>query len=76
MTDLELELFMDPNMFLFIEQSVRGGVSHISHRFATANNKDAPNCNKDEDKSHIMYWDANNLYGWATSQYMPHGGFY
>ena len=24
---------------------------------------------------YIMYLDANNLYGWATSQYLPTGGF-
>ena len=23
----------------------------------------------------IMYLDANNLYGWAISQYLPYGGF-
>ena len=25
--------------------------------------------------SHILYLDANNLYGWAMSQYLPTGGF-
>ena len=24
---------------------------------------------------YIMYLDANNLYGWAISQYFPAGGF-
>ena len=24
---------------------------------------------------YIMYLDANNLYGWAKSQYLPTGGF-
>ena len=23
----------------------------------------------------ILYWDANNLYGWAMCQYLPYGGF-
>ena len=23
----------------------------------------------------IMYWDANNLYGWGMNQPLPHGGF-
>ena len=24
---------------------------------------------------YVMYLDANNLYGWAVSQYLPTGGF-
>lgn len=34
---------------------------------------------KDNDEKtpskYIMYPDANNLYGWAMSQYLPTGGF-
>ena len=31
--------------------------------------------NPDEPNKYIMYLDANNLYGWAMSQYLPTGGF-
>ena len=30
---------------------------------------------KDKPSKYIMYLDANNLYGWAMSQYLPTGGF-
>ena len=28
-----------------------------------------------EDTTYLQYLDANNLYGWATSQPFPTGGF-
>jgi len=24
---------------------------------------------------HLIYWDANNLYGWVMSQYLPNSNF-
>ena len=26
-------------------------------------------------KKTIIYWDANNLYGWGMNQSLPYGGF-
>ena len=37
-TELELELFTDSEKFLFIENSIGGGISVVSHRHAKANN--------------------------------------
>ena len=30
---------------------------------------------ENDESKYIMYLDANNLYGWAMSQYLPTGGF-
>jgi hypothetical protein len=37
-TNVDLELITDPEMFLFFESAMRGGISVISNRYARANN--------------------------------------
>eukprot|EP01047_Picozoa_sp_COSAG01_P085889 COSAG01_NODE_19068_length_1032_cov_11.931404_1_plen_102_part_00 len=37
-TGVELELLTDYDMFLLVEQGLRGGIAMISHRHAKANN--------------------------------------
>ena len=46
---------------VFIEKGMRGGISYISKRHS----------NVDENNKFIMYWEANNLYGWAMNQALP-----
>ena len=75
MTDIKLELMTDIDMFQFIEKGLRGGISYIANRYGKANNKYTKDYNKKKPSKYIMYLDANNLYGWAMSQYLPTGGF-
>jgi hypothetical protein len=75
MTDVELELLTDPNMYLFIEKGLRGGISMISNRYSKTNNPYVPDYDPTQENSYVMYFDANNLYGWAMSQPLPTGEF-
>ena len=75
MTDIKLELITDIDMFQFIEKGMRGGISYIANRYGKANNKYMKEYDEKASSKYIMYLDANNLYGWAMSQYLPTGGF-
>ena len=75
LTNVELELLTDSNMYLFIEKGLRGGISMVSHRHAIANNPQMENYDPEQPTSFLQYLDANNLYGWAMSQPMPTAAF-
>ena len=75
MTNIKLELMTDIDMFQFIEKGMSGGVSYIANRYGNANNKYMKEYNEKVPSKYIMYLDANNLYGWAMSQYLPTGNF-
>ena len=75
MTNIKLELMTDIDMFQFIEKGMRGGTSYIANRHGKANNRYMKTYDEKAPSKYIMYLDANNLYGWAMSQYLPTGGF-
>ena len=62
---VELELFTDLEMHLFVERGMRGGISMVSKRYAKANNPLVSDYDPSKPNKYIMYLDANNLYGWA-----------
>ena len=62
-------------MYNFVEKYIRGGMSFISHRHSVANNKYMKNYDPSQPSKYIMYYDANNLYGWAMVQLLCDGGY-
>jgi len=76
MTGVQLQLFSDPEMHLFIENSILGGVSVIRHRHAVDNNSyTGEGVKESEPNSFICLLDANNLYGYSMSQTLPTSEF-
>ena len=76
-TGKRIELFNNTqiDMLNIFEQNKRGGVCMISKRYAEANNKYMKNYDEKKPSTYIIYLDANNLYGWGMSQYLPIGNF-
>ncbi|CAI2199772.1 17244_t:CDS:2 [Funneliformis geosporum] len=54
---------------------MRGGNSIAPRRLARANFPGMKGYNKRKANKWLLYLDANNLYGWAMSQYLLTGGF-
>jgi len=80
--DVVLENMTDLDMFLMVENGIRGGICQVMHPFSRARIKES----KEEDMqanflfdqdigSQILYLDANNLYGWAMTQLLPEGDY-
>ena len=70
-TGIELEFISDIDMHLFIEKGMRRGISYIAKIQSKANTKYIESYDVNQPSKYIMYLDANNLYGWAMSQYLP-----
>ena len=75
MTKLKLELIAYPDMYMFFERGTRGGVSYISNRYIKHNNKYLKSYDPNQESKHIINLDANNLYGYAMSKFLPTNPF-
>ena len=65
LTNIKLDFIKDKQLLLFLENNIRGGISSVMRdRFVESN-----------ENKQILHIDANNLYGWAMSQYLPTGTF-
>lgn len=62
MSNVELELTTDPDMYLFFENSIRGGLFMISNKYAKANNSYLEEYDPTKPTSYIIYKDCTNLY--------------
>ena len=75
-TKAQLEIPTDIDTHLFFDLGLRGGISMVVNQFARANNNlMGEKYKSNTQQSFIQYVDANNLYGWAMSQFLPFGGF-
>ena len=75
MTKAELELIPDPDMYIFFGKGTRGHVSYISNRHSKANNKYLKPYDWKQESKHVIYLDANDLYGYVVSKFLSTSGF-
>ena len=57
------------------ENGIRGGMCQAITPNIKANNKYLKNYDKSKPSSFLQYLDANNLYGWVMTKYLPYAGF-
>ena len=73
MTKIKLELISDPDMYLFLMDTIRGGISVCNKKHVIADNKYI-NKNSKNNK-YLMHLDANNLYGVSMVRSLPYKNF-
>ena len=88
MTKIELELISDSDMYLFLMDTIRGGITVCNKKFVKSDNiytrkVHNESSNKKVSKKlktnylnkFLMYLDANNLYGHSMSKPLPYKNF-
>ena len=67
-TKIELELIPDPCSYIFFEEGTTGGIFFVSNRYRKANNKFLKSHDPKQESKHIIYLDANDLYGYEMDR--------
>ena len=65
LTNFRLDFIKDKDLLLLLENNIRGGISSVM----------GPRYIESDENTKLLYIDANNLYGWAMSQYLLTGDF-
>ena len=65
LTKIKLDFIKDKQLLLLLENNIRGGISSVM----------GPRYTESNENTKLLYIDANNLYGWAMSKYLPTGDF-
>lgn len=74
--NIQLDLLMDINQYIFLTGGIRGGLSMVCGRYSYANNKLLPTYfDESKPEKYILYFDANNLYGKAMMECLPTNNF-
>ena len=60
MTEIELELISDYDVYLFVEKSMRGGTSYITEKINKADNKNMRSYVISKPRKYIAYLDGSN----------------
>ena len=72
MTKIELELISDSDIYLFLMDTIRGGMTVCNKKFVKADNIYTRKKDENSDiNKYLMYLDASNLYGLSMSKPLP-----
>ena len=67
--------FPDLGKYIFFKKGTRARIFYISNTYIKANNKYLKSYDPKQEPIHVIYFDANNLYGYAMSKFLPTSGF-
>jgi len=75
MTGVQIEKITDQDIYNFVFNNLRGGITTISQRMAKANNPYLLEYDETQPTTYIQYLDINNLYGVGLQGPLPISGF-